>query len=128
MIWKSFKTESQERKYFYTDECKKYLIKNKEWFNKNTDYICIYEGFETLEYSEKPISDKMYFINIGYHISNYFGDKTGCHFRNKDYVFMNGIIYKQDRYGESSTIVCKITKELKNVKLYLNEIIEKGEC
>lgn len=43
------------QRFFYTDEKKALRLKNKPYFNKNTDGVIIYKGFETKESSEAPI-------------------------------------------------------------------------
>lgn len=115
MEWRTFRLDDEKQRWLYTDETKAIVLHEKDFFNKNTDYVAIYKGFETEEYSMKPISNEIYFINIGYSIKNYFGDTSGIHFRNKDYIFKNGVLYKLERYGNPSTVVKRITKELKGV-------------
>lgn len=109
--WKSFRLPDGKRRWFYTDEKSKISIKDKEWFNKNTTSICIHRGYETEEYSEMPISEMIYHIVIDYKIANYFGDKSGMHFRSKIYMLIGDKLYKQDK--DEGTEVTRMTKELK---------------
>lgn len=109
--WKSFRLLDGKMRWFYTDEESKISIKDKDWFNKNTTSICIHKGYETEEYSTEPISDMIYRIAIDYRIANYFGDKSGMHFRSKVYMLIGNKLYKQDN-GEA-TEVTRMTKELK---------------
>ena len=111
--WKSFRLPDGKRRWFYTDECLKKVIDKKEWFNKTTTDISILKGYETEEYSPKPISEMIYYITIEYQISNYFGDTSGMHFRSKEYMLISGKLYKQVK-GEGIE-VNKITKELKGI-------------
>lgn len=115
--WKSFKLPDGKMRWFYTDEDLKTSIDTKEWFNKTTTDITIHKGYETEEYSSKPISEIIYCITIEYQISNYFGDTSGMHFRSKEYILIGDKLYKQEK-GES-TEVHKMTKELKGI---LNEL------
>lgn len=109
--WKSFRLLDGKTRWFYTDEESKISIKDKDWFNKNTTSICIHKGYETEEYSVEPISDMIYRIAIDYRIANYFGDRSGMHFRSKVYMLIGDKLYKQDN-GEA-TEVTRMTKELK---------------
>lgn len=109
--WKSFRLLDGKMRWFYTDEESKISIKDKDWFNKNTTSICIHKGYETEEYSTEPISDMIYRIAIDYRIANYFGDRSGMHFRSKVYMLIGDKLYKQDN-GEA-TEVTRMTKELK---------------
>ena len=109
--WKSFRLPDGKIRWFYTDEKSRVIIKDKEWFNKNTISICIYKGYETEEYSEKPVSEMIYRIAIDYQIANYFGDRSGIHFRSKIFMLIGDKLYKQDK-GEGIEVT-KITKELK---------------
>ena len=121
MEWRTFKLDSTDTKWFYTDETKRINIDNADWFNKNTDYVVIWIGYETMEYETKPISEPikpMYLIDVGYHIANYFGDKSGCHYRDKWYVLKDNVLYKLNGY-EPSSIVVRMTKELKGIMEYI---------
>ncbi len=109
--WKSFRLPDGKMRWFYTDEESKISIKDKDWFNKNTTNICIHKGYETEEYSTEPISDMIYRIAINYRIANYFGDRSGMHFRSMVYMLIEDKLYKQDN-GEA-TEVTRMTKELK---------------
>lgn len=111
--WKSFKLPDGKRRWFCTDESLKTVIDKKVWFNKTTTYIVILKGYETEEYSHKPISEIIYYIAIEYQILNYFGDTSGMHFRNKVYMLIGDKLYKQVK-GEGVK-VNKITKELKGI-------------
>ena len=118
MIWRSFRV-NDERKFIYTNEADVKEISKKEWFNNSTDNIKIYIGYETEQYYTEPISDKMYLIDIEYHINNYFGDKNGFHFRTKTYVLYNGKLYKNES-GLGKEAV-RITKELKGILEWIKE-------
>lgn len=109
--WKSFRLPDGKMRWFYTDEESKISIKDKDWFNKNTTSICIHKGYETEEYSAEPISDVIYRIAIDYRIANYFGDRSGMHFRSKVYMLIGNKLYKQD--NDEATEVTRMTKELK---------------
>ena len=111
--WRSFRLLDGKLRWFYTDEQSKISIKDKDWFNKNTTSISIYKGYETLENSTEPISDVIYRIAIDYQIVNYFGDKSGKHYRSKIYMMINDKLYKQE--NGASIEVNRITKELKGI-------------
>ena len=111
--WKSFRLTDGKIRWLYTDEKTALRIDNKEWFNKSTTGVIIYKGYETEEYSTEPISETIYQISICYQISNYFGDTSGLHFRNKIYVYVDGKLYKQENYKVVE--VKRITKELKGI-------------
>ena len=121
MEWKSFRLDSSDRRYFYTDETKKIVIEDAEWFNKNTDSVIIFCGYETDGYNSEPISEPMFMINIEYRIANYFGNKGGYHYRDKWYVLKNDVLYKMNGY-EPSTTASKMTKELKGIIAYLSNL------
>lgn len=108
------------RKWVYLDRV--HRIVGKEWFNMPTMGISVYIGYETEEHSTTPISNELYYISVDCHVANYFGDKSGMHFRSKDYVLIDGILYKQDGDGLE---VKRITKELKGVLAEINTL--KGE-
>lgn len=113
--WQSFSLSENDCTYrwFYTNEKTVLRITDKEWFNKATTEIIIHKGYETEEYSTDPISDMIYCIEIEYQILNYFGDKSGMHFRRKEYMLVGGKLYKQERgYGIE---VKRVTRELKGV-------------
>ena len=111
-FWSSFRLPDGKRRWFFTDGVQ-INIENKEWFNKATDAISILKGYETEEYSKVPVSELMYRISIEYQIANYFGDRSGMHYRRKEYVLIGDKLYKQVK-GEG-TEVKKITKELKGI-------------
>ena len=118
-LWKGFRTESNgKQKYFYTNENTIIKFKDKPYFNKNTDSVIVYKGFETKINSDVAISGKSIYIEVVYHITNYFGDKSGMHFRNKKYVLVNNTIFQQCLYGE----VKKITRMPKELRGLLNEL------
>lgn len=103
--WISFGLDDGNTRWFYTDTFSRFKMENKNWFNKNTRSITIYEGFETEENDIKPVSDKIYRISIDYKIS----DKI----HNKSYMFVNGVLYKQE-YAKGIKVK-RLTKELKQV-------------
>lgn len=109
--WISFGLEDGNVRWFYTDLTSKFKMENKNWFNKNTRSITIYNGFETTENDTKPISDKIYRISVEYKTAD-------GKYHNKIYMFVNGELYKQE-YGNGIK-VRRLTKELKQVL----EIIE----
>lgn len=109
--WKSFRLPDGKIRWFYTDEESKLSIKDKKWFNKHTTSICIHKGYETEENGTEPISDMLYRIAIDYKIANYFGDRSGMHFRSKVYILVGDKLYKQDK-GEAIEVT-RMTKELK---------------
>lgn len=83
-------------------------IEDKDYFNKNTQYINIIKGVECDE-RLIPINDKeIKMIEVVYIIANYFGDKSGHHWRTKKYMFIDGVLYNND--GEP---VKRIPKEVK---------------
>lgn len=109
--WKGYKLPDGKQRWFYTDEESALRIDNKEWFNKNTIGICIYKGYETEETSETPVSEMIYRIAIDYQITNYFGDRSGMHFRSKLYMLIGDKLYMQ-KNGEGVEVK-RMTKELK---------------
>lgn len=117
--WKTFRLTDGKTRHFYTDTTSVSEITDKKWFNKSTMKILIHKGYETEEYGTEPISETIYYITIEYRISNYFGDTSGMHFRNKNYVLVDGIFYKQEK-GEGIKVM-KITKELKGSLVYITE-------
>lgn len=118
--WIGFRTASTsdytvEERYFYTNDNKSISLENKPYFNKNTDGATIWKGFETKRGSEVPMSDKeIIYIELRYHIANYFGDKSGRHFRTKHYVLIDNSIFQQISFGEVKE-VAKRSKELKGI-------------
>lgn len=116
--WKSFYLMDGKQRWLYTDEKSAIRLKDKEYFNKNTIGIVIYKGFETEKKSKEPISGMIYLICIDYQITNYFGDKSGMHYRNKRYVVTGGNIYQQLEYG----LVKEVKRMTKEIKGALSEI------
>lgn len=117
--WKGFYLPDGKQRWLYTDEKSAIRIDDKEYFNKDTLGIVIYKGYETEEYKTEPISDIIYYISISYKISNYFGDKRGMHFRNKQYIVIGDTIYQQLKFGEVKEVK-RITKELKGALSEIN--------
>lgn len=109
--WKGFRLPDGKQRWMYTDEQSSINLNDKDYFNKNTTGIIIYNGYETEEYKTEPISDKIFYIGISYRIANYFGDTSGRHHRSKIYVVFDGKIYQQSQFGESKEVK-RITKEL----------------
>lgn len=109
--WKSFRLPDGKMRWFYTDEQSRIKVEDKKCYNKNTTCISILKGYETEEYSEKPISEMIYRIAIDYKIANYFGDRSGMHFRSKEYMLIGDKLYKQDK-GEGIEVT-RMNKELK---------------
>jgi hypothetical protein len=56
---------------------------------------------------------------VDYHIANYFGDKSGRHYRSKAYLLLNDQILQRCTNGEF-TKISKVTKELKGILSELN--------
>lgn len=120
MWWKGFRTESGgSLRYFYTDEKNALQLRDKIYFGKNTDGVIIYKGYETEYSSEVPISKEIIYIEIGYHLSNYFGDRSGRHHRSKTYLLIDDKILQQDDHGKVKEVV-RLTKELKGILSELN--------
>ena len=46
-------------------------------------------------------------------IKNYFGDKSGHHYRNKNYIYKEGVLYKLD--CNQGIEVKRVTKELSGI-------------
>lgn len=122
--WKGFILPDGKQRWMYTDEKSAIKLNNKDYFNKNTIGIIVRRGYETEENKTEPISDIMYYISIDYKIDNYFGDKSGMHYRSKRYVVMGNKIYQQLKLGEVKEVK-RITKELKGA---LSEIKEDYIC
>ncbi len=116
--WKSFRLPEEKQRWMYTDEKSAIRLYDQEYFNKNTIRIIIYKGYETEENQTEPLSDLIYYISIDYKIANYFGDKSGMHYRSKRYIMYEDKIYQQQQFGEVKEGQ-RITKELKGA---LNEI------
>ena len=116
-FWKTYRLpedpEYGEYRWFLTEDETKVYLTDKEWFNKNTTSVCIHRGYETEEYSTEPISEMIYHIDIEYQILNYFGDRSGMHYRHKEYMLVDGKLYKQVK-GEGIEVK-RMTKELKGI-------------
>lgn len=110
--WKGFYLPDGKQRWMYTDEQSAIRLNNKDYFNKNTIGIIIRKGYETEENKTEPISDVMYYISIDFKIANYFGDKSGRHYRSKRYVMISDNIYQQLQLGEVKEVK-RLTKELK---------------
>jgi len=120
-FWKTIRVAGV-RKWIYLD--KVYRIVGKSWLNKATMGVSIHIGYETEEYKTTPISNEIYHISIDYYIANYFGDTSGMHFRSKEYVLIDGALYKQ---SENGALVSRMTKELKGIMEEIGEM-KKGDC
>lgn len=118
--WKGFHLSDGKQRWLYTDEESAIRLNNKDYFNKNTLGIIIYKGYETEKYKEEPISDMIFYISIAYQIANYFGDRSGMHYRNKRYVVIGEHVYQQLQWGE----VKEVTRKSKELKGALNEIAQ----
>jgi hypothetical protein len=82
-------------------------VEDKDYFNKNTQYINIIKGVEC-DNRLNPINDKeIKMIEVVYIIANYFGDRLGHHWRTKQYMLVDDILYNND--GEQ---VKRIPKEI----------------
>lgn len=100
-FWKGFHlTEDDTQRWFYTTEETAIKLNGKDYFNKQTESVVIYRGYETLEHGTDPISGEGFYIKIICRLNNYFGDKSGRHIRTKNYVYYNGRLYQQLPTGE----------------------------
>lgn len=111
--WISYVLTDGKMRWFYTDEKSAIRIPKKEWFNKSTTHIIIHKGYETNSHGTEPISKMIYRVSINYKIANYFGDRSGMHYRSKNYMLIGDELYKQEN-GEG-VLIKRITKELKGV-------------
>lgn len=112
-FWQGFYLMNNNLRWLYTNEKSALRIKGKEYFNTTTESITIYKGYETEEKSTKPISDVIiYYINVCCRVTNYFGDKSGYHFKSKNYVVIGNNIYQQMENGYVKKVK-RLSKELK---------------
>ena len=112
MPYKTFKTsqEGKNRLLFYTlDDVT--LLENKSYFSKNTTAIKLVKGYEVDRVGGEPINHKeLLMIMVQYFIGEYFGDYTGRHVKERSYVVIDGVTYK-----ESGEIIEKLPSELEGV-------------
>ena len=52
-------------------------------------------------------------ITVVCSIKNYFGDKSGHHYRNKNYIYKEGVLYKLD--CNQGIEVKRVTKEMSGI-------------
>lgn len=102
-----FRIDGIQHMFLYNeDEIEK--IEEQSYFNKNTQYINIVKGVECDDFLN-PINDKeIKMFEVVYIITNYFGDKSGHHWRSKKYMLIDDILYNGN--GEE---VKRIPKEVK---------------
>ncbi|WP_426350855.1 hypothetical protein ACPWSR_06365 [Alloiococcus sp. CFN-8] len=112
MPYKSFKTLKQEknRLFFYTPH-EITLLENKSYFAQNTAAIKLIKGYEVDKIGGEPINNKeLLMIVVQYFIGEYFGDYTGRHVKERSYILIDGVVYK-----ESGEIIEKLPSELEGV-------------
>ena len=112
MPYKSFKTSQEGRsKLLFYPLHKVTLLENKPYFSKNTAAIKLIRGYEVEKVGDKPINhQELLMIIVQYFIGEYFGDYTGRHLKERFYMVINGVIYK-----ESGETIEKIPSELEGV-------------
>lgn len=116
----SFRLSKGDKNRFLLYDKEDIIVVNnhKDYFNKNTHKVWCVKGYECEQYEFKPINDKEIIqFEIVYNISNYFGDKSGLHWRRKRYYFVENKLYKEN-CGE----VKKLTKELRGILKEFNII------
>lgn len=113
LYWKGFKFTDGKQRWLCTSDADQVKILKAEWFNQQTEYVVIHKGCETAESSTTPISGIVYIITVVCSVRNYFGDKSGHHYRNRDYVYKDGTLYKLDL--NQGIKVKKFTKELRGI-------------
>ena len=109
MPYKTFKTspEGKSKLLFYTLD-KLTLLENKSYFSKNTAAIKLVRGCEVEKIGDKPINhQELLMIVVQYFIGEYFGDYTGRHVKERSYIVIDGVVYK-----ESGEIIDKLPTEL----------------
>jgi hypothetical protein len=109
--WKGFKLPDGKQRWMYTDEKTALRLKEKEYFSKNTVGIVVYFGYETEENKNIPLSVQMYYIGVSRIRPNRHGE-SGVHWKNAEYVVMDGRVFEQSTFGEAREVV-RLTKELK---------------
>jgi len=78
---------NSKRHYVLLDDQNTITFENQSWFNKSTDRICVTEGKECNENVNIIGNVNWTVIEVFYHIGNYFGDKSGMHFRKKSFYY-----------------------------------------
>ncbi|MEG0898349.1 MAG: hypothetical protein RSF40_01385 [Oscillospiraceae bacterium] len=107
-VWKGFVIGS-ERHYFTYDEQNLFRLRDRSYFNTNTNTMCIFDGVECDATGKiLPENTRVIMINSWYTIKNYFGDKSGMHRRNKNFY-----IYKDNFYNEKGEAVKNLSREAK---------------
>lgn len=113
-FWKSFRLHDNKLHWLYTNEKSLVQLENKEFFNKDTLRVDIYKGYETKENQTESMSDSIYYIDVIYRISNYFGDRSGQHKRLKSYVVIKNKVYQQMAAGDVKEVK-RMGRELKGI-------------
>lgn len=113
LYWKGFKLSDGKQRWLCTSDADQVKISKADWFNRQTEYIVIYKGCETAEASTKAVSGNIYMITVVCSIKNYFGDKSGHHYRNKNYIYKECVLYKLD--CNQGIEVKRVTKELRGI-------------
>ena len=109
MPFKTFKTtqEGKNRLLFYTLD-NMTILENKQYFSKNTASIKLVKGYEVDKVGGEPINHKeLLLIMVQYFIGEYFGDYTGRHVKERSYILIDRVVYK-----ESGEIIEKLPSEL----------------
>lgn len=116
-FWQGFRTETDEKeRYFYGNDNGALYLKGKGYFNKNTINVMVCRGVEVTDLSsqEAVSEEEILLISICVRISNYFGDKSGRHLRNKRYIKIGGNLYLQNEFGNPKEVL-RLSKELKGI-------------
>lgn len=104
-----FKINSIQYMFLYNED-EVIKIEEQNYFNKNTQYINIVKGVEC-DCFLNPINDKeIKMFEVVYIIANYFGDRSGHHWRKKKYMLIDDNLYNDD--GE---LIKRIPKEIKMI-------------
>lgn len=114
LYWKGFKLPDGKQRWLYTSDADQVKISKADWFTRQTEYVVIHKGYETAESSTKAISGIIYIITVVRSIRNYFGDKSGYHYRSVYFIYRDGVLYKSDSCNQVVEVK-RITKELKGI-------------
>ncbi|BAL01867.1 hypothetical protein OBV_p-00120 (plasmid) [Oscillibacter valericigenes Sjm18-20] len=119
-VWKGFIIESK-RHYFTYDEQNLFRLSDKDYFNTNTNSMCIFDGLECDEQGKILLeNNRVIMINSWYTIKNYFGDKSGRHKRNKNFY-----IYQNNFYNDYGEAIKNLSREAKRALIEYQNIGEK---
>ena len=102
LYWKGFKLSDGKQRWLCTSDADQVKISKADWFNR-----------QTAEASTKAVSGNIYMITVVCSIKNYFGDKSGHHYRNKNYIYKECVLYKLD--CNQGIEVKRVTKELSGI-------------